>query len=195
MCGIPGERWRRCMSHSYSWVFTQLLLGPGARRVKQPCGSSSMHMLCHAICSPRATVKKGSSCAPCVVLQVIVADTFTNLSTQYLGPEALPSQRPFVLLLTGLLVLLMCFPRNLQALGEMCTCNTGDTAGASKQTWQAACVDVPVVAPVWLYARGVQGQHLQSRLTPCICCWCRCRRACQLRCCVGLCVHCWCCAG
>lgn len=47
-----------------------------------------------------------------------MADTFTNLSAQYLGTDALPSQRPFVLLLTGALVLLMCFPRNLQALGE-----------------------------------------------------------------------------
>jgi hypothetical protein len=53
-----------------------------------------------------------------VVLQVIVADTFTNLSVQHLGPDALPSQRSFVLLVTGVLVLLMCFPRNLQALGE-----------------------------------------------------------------------------
>jgi len=50
--------------------------------------------------------------------QVIVADTFTNLSAQYLGPDALPAQRPFVLLVVGVLVLLMCFPRNLQALGE-----------------------------------------------------------------------------
>lgn len=50
--------------------------------------------------------------------QVIVADTFTNLSTQYLGPDALPSHRPFVLLVTGVVVLLMCLPRNLQALGE-----------------------------------------------------------------------------
>lgn len=49
---------------------------------------------------------------------MIVADTFTNLSAQYLGADALPSQRPFVLLVTGVLVLLMCFPRNLQALGE-----------------------------------------------------------------------------
>lgn len=54
----------------------------------------------------------------CVPVQVIVADTFTNLSAQYLGADALPSQRPFVLLLTGALVLLMCFPRNLQALGK-----------------------------------------------------------------------------
>jgi hypothetical protein len=55
-------------------------------------------------------------------MQVIVADTFTNLSAQYLGADALPSQRPFVLLLTGALVLLMCFPRNLQALGKSQVC-------------------------------------------------------------------------
>jgi hypothetical protein len=81
----------------------------------------------------------------CAVLQVIVADTFTNLSTQYLGPEALPSQRPFVLLLTGLLVLLMCFPRNLQALGETCTANT---AGPSKQMHQPALLGVQAVLPL-----------------------------------------------
>jgi hypothetical protein len=64
-------------------------------------------------------------------VQVIVADTFTNLSAQYLGAEALPSQRPFVLLLTGLLVLLMCFPRNLQALGRL---RTAGSAAPTNET-------------------------------------------------------------
>jgi amino acid permease len=54
----------------------------------------------------------------CVAYLVIVADTFTNLAAQYMGPDALAAQRPFVLLVTGALVLLMCFPRHLQALGE-----------------------------------------------------------------------------
>jgi hypothetical protein len=52
-------------------------------------------------------------------LQVIVADTFTSLSTQYLGPEAWLSQRPVVVLTAGTLAMLMCFPRNLSALGAL----------------------------------------------------------------------------
>lgn len=92
------------------------------------------------------SVQHRSSCALCVVShppscpQVIVADTFTNLSAQHMGPDALPSQRSFVLLVTGLLVLLMCFPRNLQALGEL-----GRQAGgqadrqAGRRAGSAAC--------------------------------------------------------
>lgn len=52
-------------------------------------------------------------------LQVIVADTFTSLSSLYLGPAALLSQRRVVLLLAGALATLMCLPRNLQALGAL----------------------------------------------------------------------------
>jgi hypothetical protein len=52
-----------------------------------------------------------------VLLQVIVADTFTSLSRQYLGPDAWFSQRPVVVLTAGTLAMLMCFPRNLSALG------------------------------------------------------------------------------
>jgi hypothetical protein len=48
---------------------------------------------------------------------VIVADTFTSLSAQYLGPDAWLSQRPVVVLTAGTLAMLMCFPRNLSALG------------------------------------------------------------------------------
>lgn len=52
----------------------------------------------------------------CVAYMVIIADTFTSLSRQHLGPEAWASQRALVLLAAGLLVLVMCFPRDLQAL-------------------------------------------------------------------------------
>uniref|UniRef100_A0A383V4T9 Amino acid transporter transmembrane domain-containing protein n=1 Tax=Tetradesmus obliquus TaxID=3088 RepID=A0A383V4T9_TETOB len=52
----------------------------------------------------------------CVAYLVIVADTFTSLSVQYLGPEAWFSQRPVVVLTAGTLAMLMCFPRNLSAL-------------------------------------------------------------------------------
>ena len=78
-----------------------------------------------------------SSCLP--ACQVIVADTFTNLAAQYLGPDALPAQRPFVLLVTGVLVLLMCFPRNLQALGE------GGRQQASRQTDTQPCFHRPAM--------------------------------------------------
>lgn len=64
----------------------------------------------------------GVLCCCCVIwlacVQVIVADTFTSLSAQNLGPDAWLSQRPVVLLCTGVLVTLMCFPKNLSALGE-----------------------------------------------------------------------------
>eukprot|EP00878_Enallax_costatus_P011109 GHUV01011602.1.p1 GENE.GHUV01011602.1~~GHUV01011602.1.p1 ORF type:complete len:461 (+),score=81.03 GHUV01011602.1:314-1696(+) len=52
----------------------------------------------------------------CVAYLVIVADTFTSLSTLHLGPEAWFSQRPVVLFTTGMAVTFMCFPRNLHAL-------------------------------------------------------------------------------
>eukprot|EP00775_Hariotina_reticulata_P008954 gene8954-9130_t len=51
-----------------------------------------------------------------VAYLVIVADTFTSISSSYLGPQVWCSHRSWVLLATGLLVLLMCFPRNLSAL-------------------------------------------------------------------------------
>ena len=55
-------------------------------------------------------------CCYMLLRQVIVADTFTSISSSYLGPQAWCSSRSLVLLATGLLVLLMCFPRNLSAL-------------------------------------------------------------------------------
>ncbi|KAF6257139.1 transmembrane amino acid transporter protein-domain-containing protein [Scenedesmus sp. NREL 46B-D3] len=74
----------------------------------------------------RALGKKTAAClsgvllvylwGSCVAYLVIVADTFTSLSVQYLGPEAWLSQRPVVVLTAGALALLMCFPRNLSAL-------------------------------------------------------------------------------
>lgn len=55
----------------------------------------------------------------CIAYLIIVADTFTSLGALHLGPDALLAQRPVVLLVAGLLVLVMCFPRDLRALGEL----------------------------------------------------------------------------
>lgn len=54
-----------------------------------------------------------------VHMQVVVADTFTSLSVMHFGPEAWISHRVWLLLAVGLLLLPMCFPRHLSALGEL----------------------------------------------------------------------------
>eukprot|EP00879_Flechtneria_rotunda_P015774 GHRR01016496.1.p1 GENE.GHRR01016496.1~~GHRR01016496.1.p1 ORF type:complete len:334 (+),score=80.43 GHRR01016496.1:326-1327(+) len=55
----------------------------------------------------------------CIAYLVIVADTFTSLSALHFGPDAWFSQRHMVLLAVGVLVLLLCFPRDLQALERL----------------------------------------------------------------------------
>eukprot|EP00878_Enallax_costatus_P031957 GHUV01035035.1.p1 GENE.GHUV01035035.1~~GHUV01035035.1.p1 ORF type:complete len:465 (+),score=99.11 GHUV01035035.1:975-2369(+) len=47
---------------------------------------------------------------------VVVADTFTSISTMHLGPDVWCSHRMWLLLAVGLLLLPMCFPRHLSAL-------------------------------------------------------------------------------
>jgi hypothetical protein len=108
--------------------------------------------------------------------QIIVADTFTNLAAQYMGPGALLAQRPVVLLAAGLLVMVMCFPRDLRALGE-------------RATW--------MFYNMWRCLRVCSARQALHRLTAaaraCAAagCGCRCvaRRARELCSSAGLCVH------
>eukprot|EP00878_Enallax_costatus_P040063 GHUV01046040.1.p1 GENE.GHUV01046040.1~~GHUV01046040.1.p1 ORF type:complete len:290 (+),score=37.00 GHUV01046040.1:273-1142(+) len=55
-------------------------------------------------------------CASVCCFQVVVADTFTSISTMHLGPDVWCSHRMWLLLAVGLLLLPMCFPRHLSAL-------------------------------------------------------------------------------
>lgn len=49
-----------------------------------------------------------------------MADTFTSLSNMHFGPGAWSSQRVLLLAVCGILLLPLCFPRNLSAMGEAC---------------------------------------------------------------------------
>jgi hypothetical protein len=99
--------------HSYSCSTACIYSSTMASHGWQQAGGSGM---------PAALLTHGwlsGCCLLVLVHQVIAADTFTSVSLLYFGPEAPTSQRHVILFGTGLLVLCLCFPKQLQALGGL----------------------------------------------------------------------------